>query len=108
MRVSWQNLKGHAKERGIYFDLTLDQFKEFCYETDYMSKKGITSTCYTVDRIKSDPSIGYTAGNIQAMEKGDNSRKGNRDFKYKDYNYITGTAKVITVHNQPQAADLPF
>jgi hypothetical protein len=38
MRASYQHLKDNAKRRGIYFDLTFEEFVQFCYETDYIAK----------------------------------------------------------------------
>lgn len=40
-------LKYNAKRRGKEFSLTLEEFKQFCIETDYMSKKGRRSKSYT-------------------------------------------------------------
>ena len=42
VRLSFRRLRNHAKERGKEFDLSFDEFKKFCYETEYISRKGIS------------------------------------------------------------------
>lgn len=67
-------LKSNAKRRGKQFDLTLEQFKTFCAETDYLKKRGKTGKSASIDRI--DNTKGYSLDNIQVLSLGDNSRKG--------------------------------
>lgn len=65
--------KGHAKERGIDFLLTVEEFAEFCLRTGYHLMKGRHSEDASIDRIRgSEP---YSAGNIQVRSVGFNSRK---------------------------------
>lgn len=73
-------LKQAAKRRGKQFDLTLEQFKEFCERTKYLELKGKTSSSLSIDRI--DPTKGYSADNIQAVELGYNVRKFHFEDKY--------------------------
>lgn len=95
MRDAWQHLKDNSKRRNIFFDLTFEQFQEFCYETDYIKKVGKSSLSYSVDRIIEE--LGYTAGNIQAIPIRDNTLKEHarrRARKILMYDYVTNSATV--------------
>jgi hypothetical protein len=70
-------LKGNAHKRGKAFDLTLDEFKNFCERTGYLINKGKSAGSASIDRI--DPSKGYSIGNIQVISLADNSAKMHRD-----------------------------
>lgn len=70
---AYNNLKQNAKRRGKYFDLTLEEFTEFCRSTDYIDKKGKSRKSYSIDRI--DNSKGYTISNIQILTLSENSKK---------------------------------
>ena len=61
----FDNLRGNARRRGIAFHLTLDQFKNFAFETDYIKRKGQSTKSLTIDRI--DSNIGYHIDNIQVL-----------------------------------------
>lgn len=93
MRDSWQHLKDNSKRRGIYFDLTFDEFTQFCYEYDYLSGVGRSTKSFTVDRIIEE--LGYTAGNIQALPMGDNVRKEHARRKSLVYDYVSKFATVV-------------
>lgn len=93
--------RNRAKQRGIFWDLTLEQFTQFCHETEYMDKKGQTLGSYNVDRIIEGKTPGYTVNNIQILEKSDNIRK------YKKYDAETRKA-VEVVEIVVPAEDLPF
>jgi hypothetical protein len=98
MRASYQHLKDNAKRRGIYFDLTFEEFVQFCYETDYIAKVGKAKLCYSVDRVKEGPLPGYTASNIQVLTLSDNTKKELERRRIKKtlvYDYQT---KWATVH----------
>lgn len=66
-------LKQNAKRRGKDFSLTLEEFREFCRETNYIELKGKHSKDMSIDRI--DSSKGYEKNNIQIMSLGENVRK---------------------------------
>ena len=101
VRYSYNNKKNRAKQRGIFWDLTLDQFRQFCYDTQYISKRGRTTGSYDVDRIIEGSTPGYTINNIQLLEKVENIRK------YKKYSDDSKKAElVIEVIIPPE--DLPF
>lgn len=70
---SYQNLKQNAKRRGKIFDLTLDQFREFCVRTNYIQGKGTSKESYHIDRI--DENIGYTIDNLQILTNTQNIKK---------------------------------
>ncbi len=102
VRYSYNNKKNRAKQRKIFFDLTLDEFREFCYETDYIMKTGKTIGCYDVDRKIEGTLPGYTRSNIQILEKTKNIRK------WLDYNWQTKEARVVTNKPVQQFENLPF
>lgn len=56
----------------------MEEFEEFCNNTQYLEKKGIEAESLTIDRIIN--TRGYEADNIQSMTKSDNSRKGCYDM----------------------------
>lgn len=69
----YNNLKQNAKRRGHEFNLTLEEFRQFCKETGYLKGKGRKAKSLTIDRI--DPSKGYQLDNIQVLTNSDNIRK---------------------------------
>ena len=73
IRWSYITFKANAKRRGKAFSITLDEFREFCYNTSLLTNRGVKSTSYTIDRINND--YGYHTGNIQKMELGHNVKK---------------------------------
>lgn len=68
------NLKQNAKRRGKDFGLTIDQFKKFCEDTNYLKLKGKGKKSASIDRI--DPNRGYFIDNIQILSLSDNASKG--------------------------------
>lgn len=97
MRDAWQHLKDNSKRRKIFNDLTFEQFEEFAVETDYLTGVGRTSLSYSVDRIIEE--LGYTAGNLQRLNVGDNTRKENerrRTVKMLQFDWQSRYARVVT------------
>lgn len=76
-RYSFRNLKNRAKQRGIAFELTFDEFAAFCNETDYLEKKGREPHSYTIDRIKTH--LPYCYSNLRILTHAQNS-----SHKYED------------------------
>ena len=72
-------LKQNANRRGKEFDLSLDEFKQFCLDTNYMELKGKSAKSASIDRI--DHTKGYSIGNIQVLSLRDNSAKRWEDEK---------------------------
>jgi len=68
--------------------LTIEEFTEFCYRSDYIAGKGRTVESYSIDRV--NPERGYHIDNIQRLTVSENSRKG----KKLNYDYLTGFATV--------------
>lgn len=101
IRYSFNNKKHRAKERGIFWDLTLEQFTQFCYETEYMDKKGKFTGCYDVDRKIEGKTPGYTIDNIQILEKVENIKK------YKKFSWKSKKAEQVIEIIFPKE-DLPF
>ena len=99
MRDAWQHLKDNSKRRGVYFDLTFEEFAEFCYEYKYLIGVGRSKTSYSVDRIIEE--LGYTAGNIHVLPLADNSRKENMRRKSLNYDYVTKFATVVDLYTTP-------
>lgn len=75
----YQVLKGNAKRRKVDFSLTLEQFKGFIKETDYLNLKGKSKLSLCIDR--KDNNEGYHIWNIRAITLQANSWKRN----YVDY-----------------------
>jgi hypothetical protein len=73
-------LRGNARRRGKPFELTLEEFRRFCKETDYIIRKGRTGKCASIDRI--DSSKGYSYDNIQVLSVSENSSKGDSDMPF--------------------------
>lgn len=94
VRYCYKNLKANAKRRGKFFDLTLEEFREFCIKYNYIEKKGRSATSYTVDREIEE--LGYTKSNLQALPNRENIKKYKRwteaGFKVTEVtNYFTDT-----------------
>lgn len=70
-------LKSNAKRRKKYFDLTLQQFRDFCKETNYIELKGKTAKSASIDRKIMDR--GYTFGNLQILSLSANTTKRNEE-----------------------------
>lgn len=102
---SYSLLKSNAKRRGKVFTISLDYFRLFCYETNYIGKRGRTSLSYSVDRIIDE--LGYVEGNIQIRTVSENSKKEIARKKM-IYNKVTSTATVIKLPDVVQESDLPF
>lgn len=101
VRYAYNNLKNRAKQRGILFTITLQQFREFCIKTQYIDNKGRASESFTIDRIHDD--IGYHADNIQVLTSRENI------LKYKRYDSIRKKAVDVTpVEPQFENEDLLF
>jgi len=69
--------KSRAKQRGHSFTITLEEFRKWCAENDYIDKKGKKAGSASIDR--KDDSIGYTYDNMQILSLSDNSAKQHKD-----------------------------
>jgi len=69
----YNQLKKGSKRRCIKFTLTLDQFEQFCFDTNYIQKVEKCADGYSLDRI--DVKKGYEFGNLQVLTLSENSKK---------------------------------
>ena len=68
---AYHNLKRSARKRGIKFELSFEDFCEFCAITGYLEQRGQDPDSLTIDRIKSDQP--YRTGNIRILTHAENS-----------------------------------
>ena len=80
LKYSFQNLKYNARRRNKEFLLTFEQFSEFCYSCEILTKKGKRKKGFTIDRINN--SEGYRIENIQKLTRSENSKKGTKALVY--------------------------
>ena len=69
-RYAYHNLKRSAAKRGIKFELSFEDFMEFCCITGYLEMRGKEPHSFTIDRIKTW--MPYTMGNIRILTYADN------------------------------------
>lgn len=102
--VAFRELRNNAKRRGIYFNLTLEEFTAFAYPVDLLVGRGRTATGLAVDRI--DEALGYVAGNLQVLTTSQNSSKENeRRKKQKVYDYELATRRRLNAYQSQEEAD---
>ena len=89
VEAAYITLKANAKRRGKPCTITLEDFKAFCYETDYIAGKGRSLNSLTIDCKINE--LGYVPGNIRPLPLIDNARKGK---KVLEYDWQTGYATV--------------
>jgi hypothetical protein len=107
---AYRKLKSNAKRRGIFFDLTVEQFKAFCYKTQILLGRGIYADSYHVDRIRDE--LGYTAGNLQKLTNRENAQKEVLRRKIVKWveptnEYETGEIKTVEI-TLSDVSDVPF
>ena len=89
----YHTVKSHAKQRGIGFFLTCEQFKDFCHKTGYHLTKGRTADAMSIDRIRGNEP--YQVGNIQLKTVSQNSIKSWYDFSRVEPDEKFGTADYL-------------
>jgi hypothetical protein len=87
-RYNYNNIKNRAKQRGIDFTITLDQFRKFCYKVNYSGyAAGKATDSRSIDRI--DNTKGYIEGNLAVVSIGYNVQKFFMyDYKTKEYSFF--------------------
>jgi hypothetical protein len=75
-------LKSNANRRNKVFELSIEEFKIFCDESNYLELKGKKGSSASIDRI--DPEKGYSLDNIQIMSLSNNSKKMHQDKTNKE------------------------
>ena len=107
MRYCYNNLKQNSKRRGKSFNLTFEDFKQFCIETEYMQNKGKKKKSYHIDRI--DETKGYTKDNIQVLTNTQNVRKYVEWVNRDEFGNLTFTTRnnllKVNIENED---DCPF
>lgn len=88
IKFAYLNLKRNAKRRGKTFDITIDDFRDWCAKTEYIKGRGRSSESYHIDRI--DETKGYSLDNIQILTNAENTRK------YCDYKWNGKTMEFTT------------
>jgi len=82
----YHNFKNNAAKRpwhgeiGIPFEITLEEFREFCQRTGYIIQKGKRGRNCTIDRVKNE--FGYYIWNIEIRSHEANVRKYHREDKH--------------------------
>ena len=98
---AYRALKANAKRRGKHFDLTFEQFKEFCVRTKYLVGKGIEKDSFTIDRVEEH--LGYTVSNLQVLTNSQNVKK-----RYLQYNWVEKSFTVVNGFSSQDIDDNPF
>jgi len=79
VKATYQALKDNAKRRKKVFDISYEQFTEFCISTKYIAGKGKSRDSFTIDR--EDETKGYTIDNVRVLSNMENIKK------YLDYKW---------------------
>lgn len=79
LRYHYNLLKSNARKRSISFGVSLEEFKDFCEEHNYLELKGKNKNSISIDR--KDPRIGYYRKNMQPLTLAENSAKMHEDRK---------------------------
>lgn len=98
IKYAYQVTRQNARRRRKFFDLTFEQFKEFCIETKILLGRGIYKDSFHIDRIIE--SEGYTKGNLQVLTNSENIKK------FRHYDWMTKQGYVTT--SEERSIDAPF
>jgi hypothetical protein len=79
---AYNNLKHHAKQRGIIFSITREQFQQFVSENNYMNGKGKGPQDLHIDRKNCHR--GYELGNLQILTSSENAHKRHAEYSKQD------------------------
>ncbi len=75
IRYAFNNKKNRAQQKEIFWDLTIEEFRAFCFRTEYHLKKGRGIGSFDIDRKIEGKTPGYTLSNIQLKDKVKNIKK---------------------------------
>lgn len=87
LRYWFDVFRQNARNRKIDFQITIEQFREFCEKTRYLELKGKGANNLSIDRIKNN--VGYIISNIRVLTLAQNSRKRWIDEKIQFGGYLT-------------------
>jgi hypothetical protein len=76
--VSRRRKKATTEKQRYDFTVTLEEFRQFCKETNYMALKGRGKTKCAIDRIRVNE--GYHFNNLQILTNSLNSHKRNAEY----------------------------
>lgn len=79
VEYTFANIKNRARQRGIAFLLTLEEWREWCERNNYIALRGNGKNDMTVDREYND--VGYQVDNMVMMTRTQNR---NKPAKYKN------------------------
>lgn len=77
VKAAFTNLRQNASRRRKPFQLTFDEFSQWCEANHYIELRGREATCAQIDRI--DYRRGYSLDNIQILSCSENSIKGQEE-----------------------------
>lgn len=98
----YQRLKSGVIRRGIIFEITLEEFKEWCKEVDFIGAKNSAERRYwSVDRKINE--LGYVKGNLQLMPTNENAEKAwDEDFEEHPATATQFKKKTAEVEEEPK------
>lgn len=94
IKSQFNTLRDSARKRRIEFSLTFEQFKTLCLSTNYHEEAGCEAHCLQIDRV--DPSKGYSIDNVEVITCSENTAKGNRERKQREYQRALLKRKGLT------------
>lgn len=103
IRVVYQTIKDNATRRNKRFVITIEEFKEFCEENNYLELRGKSADSASIDCIIDE--IGYAKGNIKILSLSNNTLKRNKKIVY---DHIKKEYVFVRQAPQPIEEDLPF
>jgi hypothetical protein len=78
-KAAYASLKWKAKQRGIEFELTFEEFSQLADAHDYIEGRGREVGCLHIDRIDAEGS--YALHNVQILTATENSSKARYERK---------------------------
>lgn len=103
LAATYDNLRSHARERGIPFEVTIKGWRAFCNRTGYLKLRGRLADSMVVDRH--NPMIGYTNKNIRPLTNVQNVRK---QHTFDAITKLKGTYKGKEKFKYVKPIDQPF
>lgn len=82
LAYTYDLLKQNAKRRKKIFTISLDYFRKWCRDNNYLKLKGKSAKSASIDR--DNPNLGYVEGNLKLLSLSANSKKHHTD---KEINY---------------------
>ena len=100
VKYAFTNIRNRAKQRGIPFTITLEDFRLWAVKVNLVGiKRGRTADSWDIDRKHED--VGYHIDNIQVLEKTKNITK------FFQYDWRRKEMNVMVIKDEAPE-DLPF